>query len=253
MDEKMRIVIFLYQYSVVVKGIERRLADLGYEVEMITDVTELVGKTASTNLFILYLPADIMEDRTKQVSIGQICDMVKKGERNLIILGEKKYHSELLERVTQLEAFAWYDRPVPADQFAEAVDMAIHNKGGVPAGKKRVLIVDDDPSYAGMVREWIKEKYRADVVTAGMQAITFLLKNPVDMILLDYEMPVVDGPQVLQMLRQEPATAQIPVVFLTGNGTQEAVQRVMSLKPHGYILKSTTRENLLDFLKKRLG
>lgn len=74
----------------------------------------------------------------------------------------------------------------------------------------------------------------------------------VDLILLDYEMPVVDGPQVLQMLRQEPATSNIPVIFLTGNGTKEAVARVMELKPDGYILKSTTRENLMKYLYGKL-
>ena len=86
-----------------------------------------------------------------------------------------------------------------------------------------------------------------------MQAIKFLLKRPVDLILLDYEMPIVDGPQVLQMLRQEPATEHIPVIFLTGVGTKEAVQRVMSLKPDGYILKSTSRDNLLKYLYGKLG
>ena len=103
-----------------------------------------------------------------------------------------------------------------------------------------------------MVREWIKDSYKVDVVTAGMQAITFLTKKKVDMILLDYEMPIADGPQVLQMLRQEPSMAGIPVIFLTGNGTKEAVTRVMELKPEGYLLKSTTRENLLAFLKEKL-
>ena len=89
-----------------------------------------------------------------------------------------------------------------------------------------------------------------------MQAISFLLKVPekekVNLILLDYEMPIVDGPQVLQMLRQEPATANIPVVFLTGVGTREGVSRVMELKPDGYILKSTTRDDLLAFLDSKL-
>ena len=117
----------------------------------------------------------------------------------------------------------------------------------------KILIVDDDPSYAKMVKEWIKDKYQTDIVTAGMQAITFLLKNKVNLILLDYEMPVVDGPQVLQMLRQDDATKDIPVVFLTGVGSKDSVQRVMALKPTGYILKSTTRENLLDYLKSKLG
>ena len=66
-------------------------------------------------------------------------------------------------------------------------------------------------------------------------------------------MPVVDGPQVLQMLREEPETANIPVIFLTGVGTKEAVQRVVSLKPDGYVLKTTTKEELLKFLKGKLG
>ena len=89
-----------------------------------------------------------------------------------------------------------------------------------------------------------------------MQAISFLLKvkegEEVDLILLDYEMPVVDGPQVLQMLRQEEATSKIPVVFLTGNGTKEAVARVMQLKPDGYILKTTRRAELLEYLDGKI-
>ena len=112
--------------------------------------------------------------------------------------------------------------------------------------------MDDDPSYAGMVRTWIKDIYKTTVVTAGMQAITFLLKNHVDLILLDYEMPVVDGPQVLQMLRSEPATADIPVVFLTGVSTKEEIMRVLALKPDGYILKTTPRDDILVYLQKKL-
>ena len=57
---------------------------------------------------------------------------------------------------------------------------------------------------------------------------------------------------MLQMLRQEPATAKIPVIFLTGVGTKDAVERVMALKPDGYVLKSTTRENLLKYLRGKV-
>jgi CheY-like chemotaxis protein len=83
-----------------------------------------------------------------------------------------------------------------------------------------------------------------------MQAITYLVNNRVDLILLDYEMPIVDGPQVLEMLRSESATKDIPVIFLTGVGTRESVTRVMALKPSGYILKTTTREDLRNKLKE---
>jgi len=51
------------------------------------------------------------------------------------------------------------------------------------------------------------------------------------------------------MLRQEQSTKHIPVVFLTGVGTREGVERVMALKPDGYILKSTTRSSLLESLR----
>ena len=54
------------------------------------------------------------------------------------------------------------------------------------------------------------------------------------------------------MLKQEPVTENIPVIFLTGVGTKEAVERVMSLKPDGYMLKSTSRENLLKLLYGKL-
>ncbi|MCR5727668.1 MAG: response regulator [Lachnospiraceae bacterium] len=69
---------------------------------------------------------------------------------------------------------------------------------------------------------------------------------------LGSEMPEVDGPMVLERLRQVPQTQNIPVVFLTGVGTKEHVARVMGLKPNGYILKTTTRENLLEYIKSKL-
>jgi DNA-binding NarL/FixJ family response regulator len=53
------------------------------------------------------------------------------------------------------------------------------------------------------------------------------------------------------MLRQDPATANIPVVFITGVSTREGVERVMEPKPDGYILKSTTRDELLAYLDSR--
>ena len=145
-----------------------------------------------------------------------------------------------------LREYPWLDRPVKMDELEVAVKAAIQSRG-----RKKILIVDDDPAYAKMAREWLRDKYQVYDVAGGMNAIAFLLSNPVDVILLDYEMPVVDGPQVLQMLRQEVATRDIPVVFLTGVDTREGVERVMALKPEGYILKSATKDKLLDYLRKR--
>lgn len=79
--------------------------------------------------------------------------------------------------------------------------------------------------------------------------------NRPDTVLLDYEMPVCDGRQTLEMIRSEKATANIPVIFLTGRGDRESVKKVMALKPEGYLLKTMPEEEIKkiidDFFAKR--
>ncbi|MCR5420458.1 MAG: response regulator [Lachnospiraceae bacterium] len=156
-----------------------------------------------------------------------------------------------MNKMPAIGDYTWVDRPVEMYLLQLAIDNAVRGPG-VTGEIKRVLIVDDDPFYAKMVKEWIKDKYQTDIVTTGMQAISFLLKNKVNLILLDYEMPKVDGPQVLQMLRQDEESKDIPVVFLTGAGSKYNVERIMSLEPAGYIFKETTREDLLDYIKEKI-
>ena len=256
MSDTKKVLLITYQFSVVVKSIENKLKELGYIVNSLSDNAELMmDMMRSSDLVVTYLPNDAAEDSVKISCISLICDSVKEAGINMIFIGEPSCKDSLSKALPKIEAFEWVNRPLDIEKFGHTVAKAIDTRPDIFA-KKRILLIDDDPSYAKMIREWIKDSYRVDIVTAGMQAIKFLLKvkedEPVDLILLDYEMPVVDGPQVLQMHRQDAATADIPVVFLTGIGTKEAVARVMALKPKGYILKSTTRENLLVFLHEKL-
>ena len=246
------LVLIVLQYSVVVKGIERKLKDAGYKASILSEGFEkLRDISCSTDLFLLYLPGNIAEMKDKLEELTYICDKVNRSGRSMIIIGEEKDRADLFDKVPMIGDYTWVDRPVEMDILVPVIENAV----GLPGSSghlKRILIVDDDSSYAKMIREWIRKEYQTDIVTAGMQAIKFLLKNRVDLILLDYEMPVIDGPQVFQMLKQEPDTKDIPVIFLTGIGNREAVERVMSLKPDGYILKSTSRENLLNLLYEKL-
>ncbi|MCR5486267.1 MAG: response regulator [Lachnospiraceae bacterium] len=248
-----KIVIVALQYSVIVKGVERKLMDAGYWVEILSEKFETIKDIAcTTDLFLLYLPNDISNNLVMLERLISIHDMIKTSGRKELLVGEANDQGQLRQKNQALGELPWISRPIEMSVLGPAIEGVISGKD-IPGRRKRLLIVDDDPSYAKMIREWIKTDFQIDIVTAGMQAITFLLKNEVDLILLDYEMPVVDGPQVLQMLRQEPVTEKIPVIFLTGIGTKEAVERVMALKPDGYILKSTTRDNLLTYLHGKLG
>jgi CheY-like chemotaxis protein len=71
-----------------------------------------------------------------------------------------------------------------------------------------------------------------------------LTLNTPDLILLDYAMPIVDGSQIMQMLREDPEFHHIPIIFLTGKNDAETVKNVMSLKPDGYLLKSMNPQKL---------
>jgi CheY-like chemotaxis protein len=99
-----------------------------------------------------------------------------------------------------------------------------------------------------MIREWLKGTYKVTMANSGLQAIKWLGKNKVDLILLDYEMPVTSGPQVLEMLRSEPETKSIPVMFLTGKGDKNSVMAVLALSPEGYFLKGIEKDELLEKL-----
>ena len=254
--ENGKIVLIMYQRSIVARGIDNKLKEMGYETTTVIGSVDIaVDNVQDGSLFVIFLPDDIMEDDMKINPLRVLIDAAIRNNVNMILIGEARYHDELVKLVPDAEEAEWVNRPVDITPFGEKVKKILETRK-ITEGKKRILIVDDDPSYARMVREWIKSQYRVDIVTAGMQAISFLLKvddaEKVDLILLDYEMPVVDGPQVLQMLRQDTATKDIPVIFLTGNGTKEAVSRVMALKPSGYILKTASRNELLKVLREKI-
>ncbi len=112
--------------------------------------------------------------------------------------------------------------------------------------RKKILIIDDDSFYAMVISGWLKDAYDTDIASGGMEGIGRLKESGADLVLLDYEMPEIDGPKTLEMLRSNSETSSTPVFFLSGAETEGSIERIMSLKPEGYILKNISRENLLN-------
>ena len=83
--------------------------------------------------------------------------------------------------------------------------------------KKVVLLVDDTPENIQIVNAILKETYRIRIATNGPKALDLVRTDPVpDLILLDVLMPEMDGFEVCSRLKLDPATREIPVIFLTG-------------------------------------
>jgi len=81
--------------------------------------------------------------------------------------------------------------------------------------KPVVLAVDDTPENLDVVKGILVPEYKVKVVTSGALALKIVEKQPPDIILLDIMMPEMDGYEVCRRLKANPATAEIPVIFLT--------------------------------------
>ena len=181
-------------------------------------------------------------------------DKLLESDIKIALIGEKTDTQEAKNYLSDDLLLDVFLRPLDTDKFIASLTSHIASLSGIGA-KKSILVVDDDPTYLGVVRDWLRERYRVSIVGSGLQAIKWLGMNTADLILLDHEMPVTSGPQVLEMLRSDPETSSIPVFFLTGKSDKESVMQVMSLKPENYLLKSIGKQELLEkvdlFFSKR--
>ena len=121
------------------------------------------------------------------------------------------------------------------------------------ADNKSILIVDDDPVYAKMIREWTKDTYQAFVVISGEQTLKFLTKRGVDMILLDYEMPQMSGTETLAHIREDDTTKDIPVTILSGTNDDATIEKIRQLGTEGFLQKTIKKDELLEYLSSKLG
>lgn len=119
--------------------------------------------------------------------------------------------------------------------------------------KKHILVVDDDPMMLKLIKEQLKDTYTVATAISGAIALKFLETKRTDLIILDYEMPGENGADVLKKIRDNDATSNLPVLFLTGISDREKIKVVLGFKPQGYLLKPIDREKLLEIIKKTIG
>jgi DNA-binding response OmpR family regulator len=116
---------------------------------------------------------------------------------------------------------------------------------------KRILIVDDDVlslKLAGLILG--QNGFDVFKAKSGIDAISFLKRQDVDLILLDIEMPMMNGLKTLEKLRKDSATAKIPVICVTSNADSETVVNACRLEIVDYIRKPFKPEDLLARVKR---
>lgn len=116
-----------------------------------------------------------------------------------------------------------------------------------------LLIVDDQPENLAVLSSLLQPHYRVRAARSGEQALRAVETPPVpELVLLDVMMPGMDGYQVLDRLRSNPATTRIPVIFVTALAAEEDEQRGFDLGAVDYITKPVKPAVVLARVKTHL-
>ncbi|MBQ7559335.1 MAG: response regulator [Synergistaceae bacterium] len=192
-------------------------------------------------IFILYLQG---EDNLMIDVLGYIRDLVEDRGIRFFVIGTQEEIDTVIGKKADYVAQI-YTRPVDLAELIKRLQ-----KEGEAVDKlkefKSILIVDDDATALRSMKNLLATHYKILVANSGMNAITILAKNKVDLILLDFEMPIVNGPKVLEMIRSDPNTANIPVMFLTAKGDKRSIMEVLRFKPEKYLLKTMLPKDIID-------
>ena len=102
---------------------------------------------------------------------------------------------------------------------------------------EHILVVDDNKTNLASARMVLNDMYKVTAVTMGVQALKFLEKNTCDLILLDINMPEMDGFEVLEQIKANPEWMEIPVIFLTADNDAETESRCLEAGALDFIAK----------------
>jgi len=117
---------------------------------------------------------------------------------------------------------------------------------------KTVMIIDDMPINLNVIADMILDKYKIMVATSGKKALNLISKRKPDLILLDFNMPEMNGSEVAKTLSEDPENADIPVVFISGSVASEVIESCDHSNIKGALEKPVERKELLAILDELL-
>jgi len=125
----------------------------------------------------------------------------------------------------------------------------------VPDGARRVLLAEDD-RFLRRAAEARLRRHGLEVLTAadGEEALRVARTEPLDLVLLDVVMPKLEGFEVLKALKQDDATARIPVIVLSNLGQERDVTQAMALGAIAFLVKAhLSLQDLVDRVDSALA
>ncbi len=245
-----RTILFIQaNQGIVTKGIENNLRDADFSVISIPDEPDMIITYRFEADIVIYFPN--LEDDSSHIGLtmnllGEIC---QDDAKILCLIGDVTDLETAMAASGAHRVSRTYPRPVNILHFIRDMDYfatlleEYHRK-------KTLFIVDDDPDYLSIITHWLSTDYQVSYFHSGDEIIAGLSTATPDLILMDYDMPKMDGYELMRSLRANPATSEIPIIFLTGKNDRDHVVRILEYKPDGYLLKTSQKDNILDAIDR---
>ena len=216
--------ILMEEQSYLAQSLESAFEKQNVKVKIVTiaEASSIVISEKPSGYLICTSP----ELLKKAVSVKVMVDQAIKNKTPVFIMGNIDELELLWETLPQQMVMDVFTRPITVGDMVDNVCTQMND------------------FYQLKIKALLEDTYQVVLANSGAMAIKYLTLNTPDLILLDYAMPIVDGSQIMQMLREDPEFHHIPIIFLTGKNDAETVKNVMSLKPDGYLLKSMDPQKL---------
>ena len=119
--------------------------------------------------------------------------------------------------------------------------------GMVNANTTRVLIVEDEPDIAGLMKHALERggEMQAEIVGTGAAALKSVMEDPPSLVLLDLNLPFIDGLEICRLLRGRAASAEIPIIMVTARTTETDRVSGLELGADDYVTKPFSLRELV--------
>ncbi len=233
--------------GIIGRGIIKSLEAEGFTVITVKDIPEVILNHRAESELLLYYPSG--DDDHIRVVSTMLTEMCRDDDKTLCLAGDPLDIETARDIHDSDYITAVYPRPINLNKMAADMSCYYDIKNGNNR-TRTVLVIDDDPDFLHIMEKWLSDTYNVDCSHSGASALAYLDNKRPDVILLDYEMPGMNGDMVMQRIRSNPSNDRIPIIFLTGKNDKDCVMKILENKPDGYLLKSMPHDALLDALDR---
>lgn len=243
-DRSRSVLLIQSGQAIVKKGIENHLTQAGFRVVSIPDDPDRIIAARSEADLIVYYPGS--EDNSKiTIAMNLLGEICQDDAKLLCLTGDINDLKTAMHTGGAYRVSRTYPRPVDLAQFVPdmkylaVLEEEYHRR-------KTIYVVDDDTTYLPVIERWLSPVCNVSCFSGGDEVLQGLATVTPDLLLLDYEMPEMNGCDLMLRIRQAYPYEKIPIIFLTGKNDRELVFKALECKPDGYLLKTSQKDTILD-------